>query len=97
MKRYTFSDGHTITSNLSAEEVMRRMNRLDVLRVITEGYESGPGYSIYRKALRAYNKTDNFTGVIHLTFAEKDWLSYLLENDMLRQEDIDTINYYIRY
>lgn len=98
MKQYTFSDGHQITSNLSAEEVINRMNRLSTLIANVEGYESGTGLSIYNKAVRAYNKSDNFTGVIHLTFTEKDWLSYLLnDGNMLRPKDVEVINYYLRH
>jgi hypothetical protein len=93
---YRFSDGHTTTSNLSRDELAKRMDRLNTLIVITEPYEDGYGYRIYQKALNAYNRSDNFTGIIRLTFAEKDWLSYLLENDMLPKKDIDVINYYIR-
>ena len=97
MRQYTFSDGYQITSNLSAEEVIKRMNRLGTLIANVEGHDSGPGLSIYNKAVRAYNKSDNFTGVIHLTFLEKDWLFYLLEDaDMLRPKDVEVINYYLR-
>ena len=73
------------------------MDRLNRLITITEPYKDGPGQRICQKALRAYNKSDNFTGIVRLTFSEKDWLSYLLENDMLPKKDIDVINYYIRY
>lgn len=97
MYKYTFSDGHTTTSNLSRDEIAKRMDRLNRLIVITEQYETGPGQRICQKALNAYNKSDNFTGIIRLTFAERDWLSYLLENDMLPKKDIDVINYYIRH
>lgn len=97
MYKYTFSDGHTTTSNLSRNEIAKRMDHLNTLIVITEQYEDGPGQRICQKALNAYNKSDNFTGIIRLTFAEKDWLSYLLENDMLPKKDIDVINYYIRH
>jgi len=96
LKRYTWPDGFSITSYLPSQEVVKRMNRLDNLRVLTEGYTEGEGRSICQKALRAYNKTDNFTGIIRLTLAEKDFLGYMLESDMLDDEDIETIEYYIR-
>lgn len=85
----------TAKSRVSAEELQKRYNRLDRLRVITEPFESGPGLSIYKKALRAED-AQNFTGIIRLTPAEKDWLEYLLENDMLTDYDVEVINFYIR-
>lgn len=97
LKTYKFKDGHTITSKLSPEEVMKRMQRLDWLRVLTEGYEEGVGSSIYRKALQAYNKTDNFTGIIKLNIHEKDFLSYMLENEFNSDKDIETINFYLKH
>jgi len=95
MYKYTFTNGDVITSSLSKDELLRRMNRLDTLRVLTEGYDEGEGASICRKAWRAYNKTDNFTGIIRLTFNEKDFLGYMLESDMLTDEDRECLNWYI--
>lgn len=96
MHTYRFTDGHIITSKLGIDEVLKRMNRLDWLRVLTEGYEDGEGKSICDKALKAYDKTDNFTGIIRLTFLEKEFLSYRLEDNMNTQKDIETIMYYMR-
>ena len=96
MKRYTWEDGYSITSKLSIKEVVKRMNRLDTLRVLTEQSECEIGKSICKKALNAYNKKDNFTGVIRLTNLEKDWLSYMLESDFNTEEDIKTIKFYCR-
>ena len=96
LKTYKFKDGHTITSKLSPEEVMKRMQRLDWLRVLTEGYEEGEGASICRKALQAYNKTDNFTGIIKLNATEKDFLGYMLEGEFNSEKDNDTIKFYLR-
>ena len=96
MYKYKFNDGHTITSKLNTKEVLQRMRRLDILRVLTEGYEEDEGFSICKKAINAYEKADNFTGIIRLTFLEKDFLSYLLEDDSLTEEYIDTIKFYIR-
>ena len=96
MKRYTFKDGHSITSKITdSREIMRRLNRLDWLRVLTEGYTEGEGYSICKKAWRAYNKVDNFTGVIRLTSLEKDFLGYMLDGDMIDDHDREVINYYL--
>ncbi len=98
MRRITFNDGHQITTNLSNEEVIKRMNRLDWLRVATEGFEYGVGKNIYRKALRAYNKTDNFTGVIRLNTVEQDFLYYIYqENTMLHPDEREAIGYYLSH
>lgn len=96
MRRIRFNDGHEITTELEVNEVVKRMNRLDTLRVLTEGYEEGEGKSICEKALRAYNKKDNFTGIIRLTFSEKDFLGYLLDCEYNTEKDNETINFYLR-
>lgn len=95
MTTYTFKDGHKCTSNLNANEVINRMNRLSWLIVLTEPYEDGEGKSICEKAVRAFNKKDNFTGIIKLTALEKDFLNYKLE-DNDNEKDIDVINYYLK-
>jgi len=94
---YRFSNGEVVTSYLSKDELMKRMNRLDTLRVMTEQHDEGEGRSICRKARAAYNKLDNFTGIIRLTPLEKDWLSYKLEDEFLDDEDIECINWYIKH
>lgn len=88
--------GHIITSKLPLNEIEKRSRRLDLLRVMVEEHECKEGRSIYEKALRAYNKTNNFTGIIKLTFNEKEWLSYMLENEFLSDEDRDVIKFYIK-
>ena len=98
MRRITFNDGHQITTNLSNEEVLKRMNRLDWLRVATEGFEYGIGKNICRKALRAYNKADNFTGTIRLNTVEKEFLDYIYhENTMLYPDEREALGYYVRH
>lgn len=97
MRRITFNDGHQITTNLSNEEVIKRMNRLDWLRVATEGFEDGIGVNICRKALKAYNKTDNFTGTIRLNTLEKDFLDYMYHENMLHPKEKEAIGYYLRH
>ena len=92
---YTFKDGHKCTSNLEKAELIKRMNRLDTLRVLTEGFEDGEGRNICDKALRAYNKTENFTGIIRLSLLEKDFLGYMLDSDMNSEEDIEVIKFYM--
>lgn len=96
MTKYTFKNGDIVYSNLNKEELIKRTKRLDVLRVLTEGFEEGYGVSICNKARKAYNKVNNFTGIIRLSFSEKDWLGYLLESDMLSDEDREVIQYYIK-
>ena len=96
MKKITFNDGHQITTKLEVQEVLKRMKRLDTLRVMTEGYEEGEGFNICNKARAAYNKKDNFTGIIRLTITEKDFLGYLLESEYIDKEEIEIINFYTK-
>lgn len=96
MKRYTFKDGHQITSRLDAEEILRRMDRLDWLRVLTEGYEEGTGRQICEKSIRAYEKAENFTGIIRLSIIEKDFISMMMEGNT-DQRDIETLSFYLKY
>lgn len=96
MKRYTFADGHQITSKLDAQEILKRMDRLDWLRVLTEGYEEGCGRQICEKAIKAYDKTENFTGIIRLSIHEKDFISMMMEGNT-DQKDIETLSFYLKY
>jgi hypothetical protein len=93
---YRFQNGDKVTTNLKAKEMLKRMNRLDTLRVLTEQHECEEGRSICKKALKAYNKLDGFTGIIRLTFSEKDWLGYMLEDNFLDDEDRECIEYYTK-
>ena len=94
--KYTFKNGNVKTSDLEKIELVKRMRRLDVLRVMTECHDEGCGKSICNKALSAYDKSENFTGIIRLTVQEKDWLSYKLESDMLDEEDIEVVKFYCK-
>lgn len=95
-RKYMLSGGYTITSNLSsADEIMKRRRRLSTLCVITEQNDCKEGQSICKKALRAYNKIENFTGIVRLTPVEKDWLSYKLESDFLSNEGREVVKFYI--
>lgn len=96
MKKYTFKNGDVVTSELDSKELLIRMRRLDTLRVMTEGYESGEGFNICQKALRAYNKTKGFTGIIRLTSTEKDFLGYLYENTNNDEEEIEVLDFYTK-
>lgn len=97
MKRYTFEDGTVVTTKLSAKEMVKRMDRLDDLRVITEGFTEGVGRGICEKALRAYNKLNGFTGIIRLTYTEKEFLDYMLEDKFLDNEDREVIKFYTKF
>lgn len=94
MFKYTFSNGDVVTTSLTKDKLLERMNRLDRLRVLTEGFEYGLGKSIYQKAVRAFNKLDGFTGIIRLTGPERDFLRYMLESEMLSEKDRECINFY---
>lgn len=96
MKKYTFANGDVMTSELSADELMKRLRRLDTLRVMTEQHECKEGKNICKKALNAYNKMNSFTGIIRLTFLEKDWLRYMLEDDCMTDEEIKVIEFYTK-
>ena len=95
MCTYTFTDGFKCTSKLDKPELIKRMKRLDNLRVLTEGFAEGAGRSICDKALKAYHKADNFTGIIRLSVYEKDFLGYLLEGTVT-EDDVETIQFYLK-
>jgi len=96
MARYLFSDGE-VTTKLSYRETIKRMKRLDTLRVLTEGFTEDVGMGICKKALRAYNKLNGFTGIIRLTQIEKEILDYMLEDNCLDDEDREVIRFYTRF
>ena len=96
MIKYAFTNGDVMTSELSADELMKRLRRLDTLRVMTEQHDCKEGKSICKKALNAYNKMNGFTGIIRLTFLEKDWLAYMLEDDFITDEEIKVIEFYTK-
>lgn len=77
--------------------MVKRMDRLDDLRVITEGFTEGVGRGICEKALRAYNKLNGFTGIIRLTYTEKEFLDYMLEDKFLDNEDREVIKFYTKF
>jgi len=97
MRKYTFNDGTVVTTKLSSKEMVKRMDRLDTLRVLTEGFTEGVGRGICEKALRAYNKLNGFTGIIRLTQIEKEFLDYMLEDNTLDEEEIETIKFYTKF
>ena len=67
MYKYTFTDGTVMTSKLSIEEIRKRSERLSWLIVLTEGYDDEEGLKIHDKAVKAFNKMENFTGIIRLS------------------------------
>lgn len=97
MKRYTFNDGFTCTSNLTIQEILKRMRRLDVLRVLTEEIEDETYQNICKKAIKAYDKEDNFTGIIRLTPYEKEMLMIIREdNRYITEEDKEVLDFYTK-
>lgn len=95
--RYEWPDGKWLTTELPMKEMLNRLNRLDTLRVLTEGYEEGEGYNICQKAWKAWNKQENFTGIIRLTNTEKDFLGYIrYENEYLDRDDIRCLDFYLK-
>lgn len=86
----------TYYTKLSNEEFKTRFNRLAQLICMFEDYPEGPGHTIHQKALKAYNKTNGFTGIIRLTFTEKDFLSYKLEDQFIDKEEIELIRFYCK-
>ncbi len=85
-----------MTSKLKKDEFLRRLNRLDTLRVMTEQCECVAGKSICQKALKAYNKTENFTGIIRLTQFEKEWLWYMTEGTSINEKRRKVIEFYTK-
>ena len=96
MIRITWDDGYSITTNLSKQEALKRMDRLSNLRVLMEGYDAGVGLGICKKALNAYNKQDNFTGIIRLTNTEKEFLSYCYMDEYGDIDDIEDMDEYAK-
>lgn len=94
MKTYRFTNGEVMTSKLSASIIIQRLKRLDILRVMTEQHGCKEGISICNKAVRAYNKMEGFTGIIRLTAIEKDWLTYMLENSCITNEERKVVAFY---
>lgn len=94
-KKYTLNNGKVLYSYLTPKQLNERYIRLDDLRVLLEGFEGDPYEPIFRKAVKALN-ANPFTGIIHLSFAERDALGYLLENDMLTAADIAVLKYYLK-
>lgn len=90
------SNGEIITSQLEKEEMLKRMRRLDMLRVLTEQYDCEEMKNICKKASKAYDKAKDFTGIIRLTNVEKDTLAYRLEDEFLNEEEKQTIQFYCK-
>lgn len=86
-----------LTTKLNISEVKERRDRLNNLRVLTEGFTEGVGRGICEKTLRAYNKLEGFTGIIRLTQVEKEFLDYMLEDNCLDDEDREVIKFYTKF
>lgn len=88
----------TYTTKLNVNEARKRLNRLDTLRVLVEGFDEGTGLEIYNKVMRALNNCKNFTGIIRLDVNQKDFLSYIrYESDMISDEDKAVLDFYLKY
>lgn len=100
MRKIIFlSNGSQVTTKLSREEAVKRFNLLDSLIVLTEGYQYGHGVTICQKAVKAYYKSNDFTGIIRLNNLEKEFLMYILDNDefgYLDDDDIECLKFYSR-
>ena len=93
--RVTFKSGEVYTTDLDTKEMIKRMNRLDLLRVATEQLQDNPVYrNIYKKAEAAYNKYENFTGIVRLTQYEKENLAYL-PHEYMSDEELNAIKFYM--
>lgn len=55
---YKFNDGSVYTSKLKRDEFLERLDRLDWLRVMTEGYEGGEGENMLEKDFLSYMYED---------------------------------------
>lgn len=102
MFRYTWDDGFSVQTNLSVQEFLKRYNRLDTLRVLTEGYDDldgneHPYTKICKKASKAENNLSNFTGIIRLSPTEKYYLEGMLDREFLTPEEEEVIRYYLRH
>jgi hypothetical protein len=52
MNIFFFENGIKVTTKLSLNEYLKRYNRLDYLRVLTERYIDGEGYNIFKKSFK---------------------------------------------
>ena len=94
MRMITFRDGRVMHSHLTDREVLKRLNRLNKLIILVEQNDCPEAQSIYNKATNTYKNNKNFTGIIRLSTAEKDWLSYKLECEFNSEEDVECIAFY---
>ena len=66
MHKYTFNTGEVVTSKLDKDELIKRMERLDTLRVLTEGYTEGniPLHTLRADVDYAHKEADTTYGKI---------------------------------
>ena len=93
---YILLSGEKYKSNLPMDKFCEVFYRLCYLMVLTEEYDDEVYKNIHRKAKRAFDKMDGFTGIIRLTTLEKDFLGALLEDELLDDEYKKVIKHYIK-
>lgn len=84
----------TYYTKLTKEEAEDRLDKLSWLIYWFEGHESGTGHNIWQKAYKAYNKVNDFTGIIRLTKYEKEFISYMLDSKPISKKEIEIIRFY---
>lgn len=100
MPKYTYkmSTGRSITTDLTVPETNARIRRLRAMVHLLEGYTEGEGQEIFRKAVKALSKSEGFTGIIRLNRNQKDFLSYIMHDQLeyLIQSEIDALCFYTK-
>lgn len=92
-RKITFTDGTYLITSISSDQVLQRLDRLSTLMDITKDAQDDVSKSIFDKAKVAYDKVEDFTGVIRLTAAEKKHLKSIDESK-LTEEQSDVIHFY---
>lgn len=78
---------------VSDQTIRKRYKRLFTLKHMLEGLHVRHTISIYQKCIEVLNKYP-FTGILRLNSDEKEFLSHLLEQDNLTDDQIDVIRFY---
>lgn len=93
MNKITFTDGSSITSELTGQEVLAKYTMLENLIEFCSNYSAAASKSLATKAEAAYSVIENFTGEIELDSLEKDWLRSKKSAKSVSDEIKDTISY----
>ena len=79
------------------KKLQKRIELLSHLIDVVEENESDIAKSILKKAVRAYNKpVKEFTGIIRLTSAEKDFLSYYMECEHISPYCVEAVKHFAK-